>query len=124
MAKTCVAWLLDDVIWQKAEEEAAKVYEEFVESFAANDEDKSGVKAFVRGGTVLPGQKSHEASGEINRLAGTSRCRINSSSSSYCTGYSMASCRTCNIKAVAVSAEPQQQDSGSKPCRTFAEQCR
>ena len=43
---------------QKAEEEAAKVYEEFVESFGVDEggKDGPGVKTFVRGGTVTPGQ--------------------------------------------------------------------
>lgn len=50
---------------QKEEEEAAKVYEEFVESFAGTDEERSSVKTFVRGGTVQPGQRSHEAAGEL-----------------------------------------------------------
>ena len=36
---------------QRAEAEAAKVYEEFVDSFADSNEDKS----FVRGGTIQPG---------------------------------------------------------------------
>jgi hypothetical protein len=50
---------------QKAEEEAAKVYEEFVESFAADEaEDGRGVKAFVRGGTVMPGSSAHDGAGE------------------------------------------------------------
>ena len=42
---------------QKAEEEAAKVYEEFVESFGVDEggKDGPGVKTFVRGGTVTPG---------------------------------------------------------------------
>jgi hypothetical protein len=52
---------------QKADEEAAKVYEEFVESFKGDDggpgRDGGGVKAFVRGGVVAPGSRSHEASG-------------------------------------------------------------
>jgi hypothetical protein len=53
---------------QKAEEEAAKVYEEFVEAFASDDVQKpaparstAGSKQpFVRGGTVMPGQRSEE----------------------------------------------------------------
>lgn len=50
---------------QKAEEEAAKVYEDFVESFQADEDGggEPGTKAFVRGGVVAPGSKSHEASG-------------------------------------------------------------
>lgn len=36
---------------QRAEAEAAKVYEEFVDSFADAPEEKS----FVRGGTIQPG---------------------------------------------------------------------
>ncbi|KAF6245152.1 hypothetical protein COO60DRAFT_1467710, partial [Scenedesmus sp. NREL 46B-D3] len=50
---------------QKADEEAAKVYEEFVESFAAEQaEDGRGVKAFVRGGTVMPGSSAHDGAGK------------------------------------------------------------
>jgi hypothetical protein len=50
---------------QKADEEAAKVYEEFVESFKGDDAPGSegGVKAFVRGGVVAPGSRSHDATG-------------------------------------------------------------
>ena len=36
---------------QRADAEAAKVYEEFVDSFAEDTDDKS----FVRGGTIQPG---------------------------------------------------------------------
>ncbi|CAD7701765.1 unnamed protein product [Ostreobium quekettii] len=39
---------------KRADEEAAKLYEEFVESFKA-DEEKPGHKTFVRGGTIMPG---------------------------------------------------------------------
>lgn len=50
---------------QKADEEAAKVYEEFVESFKSDETDeRGGVKTFVRGGTVAPGSRSTEAVGE------------------------------------------------------------
>lgn len=51
--------------YQKADEEAAKVYEEFVESFAGDDGGgrDGGVKAFVRGGIVAPGSRSHDATG-------------------------------------------------------------
>jgi hypothetical protein len=50
---------------QKADEEAAKVYEEFVESFKGDDAPgkEGGVKAFVRGGVVAPGSRSHDATG-------------------------------------------------------------
>ncbi|EFJ48766.1 hypothetical protein VOLCADRAFT_104604 [Volvox carteri f. nagariensis] len=48
--------------WVKADEEAARVYEEFVESFKTEDEPaKRGGTGFVRGGTVLPGSKPTEA---------------------------------------------------------------
>ena len=40
---------------QRAEEEAARLYEEFVESFKADD--VPGGKAFVRGGTINPDAK-------------------------------------------------------------------
>lgn len=52
---------------QKADEEAAKVYEEFVESFKGDEGPgrDSGVKAFVRGGVVAPGSRSHEATGAL-----------------------------------------------------------
>jgi len=59
LALTC--WHVNQ---QRADEEAAKIYEEFVESFKTEEEeDNRGVKAFVRGGTVQPGSRSHEASG-------------------------------------------------------------
>lgn len=59
----CYAALLQ--LYQKADEEAAKVYEEFVESFAGDDGGgrDGGVKAFVRGGVVAPGSRSHDATG-------------------------------------------------------------
>ncbi|KAF8062719.1 RRC1 [Scenedesmus sp. PABB004] len=51
---------------RRADEEAAKVYEEFVESFKADEPDDrrgsgAGVKAFVRGGVVTPGSRPQEA---------------------------------------------------------------
>jgi hypothetical protein len=41
------------------------VYEEFVESFKGDEAPGSdgGVKAFVRGGVVAPGSRSHDATG-------------------------------------------------------------
>lgn len=42
-------------ILQRADEEAARLYEEFVESFKADD--VPGGKAFVRGGTINPDAK-------------------------------------------------------------------
>jgi U2-associated protein SR140 len=49
---------------QKADEEAAKIYEEFVESFKSEEEptrDAPGVKAFVHGGVAMPGSRQPEA---------------------------------------------------------------
>lgn len=40
---------------QRADEEAARLYEEFVESFKADD--TPGGKAFVRGGTINPNER-------------------------------------------------------------------
>lgn len=41
---------------QRENEEAAKLYEEFVESFGASEHQADkGPKAFVRGGTIQPG---------------------------------------------------------------------
>lgn len=40
---------------QRADEEAARLYEEFVESFKADD--VPGGKAFVRGGTINPNER-------------------------------------------------------------------
>ncbi len=52
---------------QKADEEAAKVYEEFVESFKTEEPSrKSG--GFVRGGTVLPGSKPTDGAAPYNQL--------------------------------------------------------
>ncbi len=51
---------------QKADEEAAKVYEEFVESFKSENDGGRQPKQFVRGGTVLPGSKPSE--GERGRV--------------------------------------------------------
>jgi hypothetical protein len=42
-------------ILQRADDEAARLYEEFVESFKADD--VPGGKAFVRGGTINPDAK-------------------------------------------------------------------
>ncbi len=47
---------------QKEEAEAAKLYEEFVESFGdAKPEESSGPKAFLRGGTIQPGSSAAQA---------------------------------------------------------------
>ena len=40
---------------QRDDEEAAKVYEEFVKDFGGGD-DEPGKKVFVRGGVIQPGQ--------------------------------------------------------------------
>jgi hypothetical protein len=50
------------------------VYEEFVESFKADEGgagggDSGGVKAFVRGGVVAPGSRAHDAVGALSWLA-------------------------------------------------------
>jgi U2-associated protein SR140 len=46
---------------QREDEEAAKLYEEFVESFEADDKKP---KAFVRGGIIDPSKRvGHEAEG-------------------------------------------------------------
>lgn len=46
---------------QREEEEAAKLYEDFVESFGDKDEESG--KSFVRGETIQPG--SQQSSGKI-----------------------------------------------------------
>lgn len=48
---------------QRADAEAAKVYEEFVQSFgdANESESKSAPRAFVRGGTIQPGTSAAAA---------------------------------------------------------------
>ena len=49
---------------QKADEEAAKIYEDFVESFKSEEEpvhDAPAVKAFVHGGVAMPGSRQPEA---------------------------------------------------------------
>lgn len=43
---------------QREEEEAAKLYEDFVESFGDNEEEAG--KSFVKGETIQPLQKSGE----------------------------------------------------------------
>ena len=53
-----IAWLIshfDRLILKKAEDETARLYAEFVESFQGND--APGSKAFVRGGTINPNEK-------------------------------------------------------------------
>lgn len=50
---------------QKADEETAKLYEDFVESFQAPEPRRPAmggppIRAFVRGGTVMPGQRPDE----------------------------------------------------------------
>mmetsp|Transcript_3799 Transcript_3799/g.6509 ORF Transcript_3799/g.6509 Transcript_3799/m.6509 type:complete len:840 (+) Transcript_3799:199-2718(+) len=45
---------------KRADEEAAKLYEEFVESFKADEENTGGIKAFVRGEIVEPGTRVGE----------------------------------------------------------------
>ena len=47
---------------QRAEEEAAKLYEDFVESFGEKEEDAAASKSFVRGGTIQPGSSTAAAS--------------------------------------------------------------
>ncbi len=49
---------------QRADAEAAKLYEEFVESFgdAGQAEGKTEPRAFVRGGTIQPGSSAAAAS--------------------------------------------------------------
>lgn len=63
---------------QRAEEEAAAVYEEFVESFKVDDEPGGrgggGPKAFVRGGVVAPGSSSHAPIGARLGARGTCAC--------------------------------------------------
>lgn len=41
--------------WQRAEDETARLYQEFVESFSVDN--APGSKAFVRGGTINPNDK-------------------------------------------------------------------
>ena len=48
------------MVAQRADAEAAKLYEEFVESFQA-EEEPGGVKAFVRGEIVEPGTRLSDA---------------------------------------------------------------
>ena len=48
------------MILQKADAEAAKLYEDFVESFAEDPADK-GPKAFVRGEVIQPGQRPSDS---------------------------------------------------------------
>lgn len=47
-------------ILQKADAEAAKLYEDFVESFAEDPAEK-GPKAFVRGEVIQPGQRPSDS---------------------------------------------------------------
>lgn len=42
------------MVMQRAEEETARLYQEFVESFQG---DNSAAKTFVRGGTINPNDK-------------------------------------------------------------------
>eukprot|EP00891_Asterochloris_glomerata_P009463 jgi/Astpho2/9463/Aster-x1581 len=46
---------------KKADEEAAAVYNEFVESFAEGPQDRPGSRAFVRGEVIQPGQAASAA---------------------------------------------------------------
>ena len=59
---------------QKADEETAKLYEEFVESFKSEEDERSaaGAKEFVRGGMVMPGTKPTEGerSWHVQRCGG------------------------------------------------------
>lgn len=47
---------------QRDEEETAKLYEEFQSEFAGDGEGSRAPKAFVRGGTILPGKSAAHAS--------------------------------------------------------------
>jgi hypothetical protein len=47
---------------QRDDEEAAKVYEEFVKDFGGADNEDSGNKAFVSGGVIQPGQQNSNRS--------------------------------------------------------------
>lgn len=54
MSSRLIDWLIDPILKaQKAEDETARLYQEFVESF----QGESGTKTFVRGGTINPGDK-------------------------------------------------------------------
>jgi len=48
------------LVVQKADAEAAKLYEDFVESFAEDPAEK-GPKAFVRGEVIQPGQRPSDS---------------------------------------------------------------
>jgi len=49
---------------QKADAEAAKLYEDFVESFAEDPAEK-GPKAFVRGEVIQPGQRPSDSGANL-----------------------------------------------------------
>lgn len=53
---------------KKAEDETARLYQEFVESF----QGESGTKTFVRGGTINPGDKPKaDSEGEKSKDGGS-----------------------------------------------------
>ncbi len=50
------------LIWmQKEEEDARKLYDEFVESFGDEPEQKASKKSFTRGGVIQPGSSASSA---------------------------------------------------------------
>ena len=53
---------------QKADAEAAKLYEDFVESFAEDPADK-GPKAFVRGEVIQPGQRPSDSGYSLSYMS-------------------------------------------------------
>ena len=61
-----------DPALQKADEEAAAVYNDFVESFAEGPQDRPGSRAFVRGEVIQPGQAA-SAAGQL-QCSWTSDC--------------------------------------------------
>ena len=46
---------------QKEEEDARKLYDEFVESFGDEPEQKASKKSFTRGGVIQPGSSASSA---------------------------------------------------------------
>ena len=59
-----VDYVIGFFLIQRAEDETARLYQEFVESFQG---DNAGPKAFVRGGTINPNERlKNDSEGQCN----------------------------------------------------------
>ena len=68
-------YIMSQPMLQKADAEAAKLYEDFVESFAEDPAEK-GPKAFVRGEVIQPGQRPADSGFALELLQSLAACHL------------------------------------------------